>query len=85
LGWKFTDPTNPMRNIQWQTRGWPNASDPTHAGPYIKVNGNGIPVRLPFNGGSVSWPAGSGSVGRGGPGGGSPGSGISPEPELDEE
>jgi hypothetical protein len=48
-GTKYSNPGRPGEQIIIEP-GWPNATDPTHAGPYVKVSQNGNVIRIPLKG-----------------------------------
>jgi hypothetical protein len=50
-GERYLDPTRPGRGVYLED-GWPNATDPVHGGPYVKVvtgDGRGT-FRVPLEG-----------------------------------
>jgi hypothetical protein len=48
-GTKYSNPGRPGEQIIVEP-GWPNATDPTHAGPYIKVSTGNDVIRIPLKG-----------------------------------
>jgi hypothetical protein len=48
-GTKFVNPSENGEHILFE-KGWPEATDPLHAGPYMKVSRNGIKTRIPLAG-----------------------------------
>lgn len=48
-GTKYSNPGRPGDQIIIEP-GWPNATDPTHAGPYVKVSKGGKVIRIPLLG-----------------------------------
>jgi hypothetical protein len=48
-GTKYSNPGRPGEQIIIEP-GWPNATDPTHAGPYVKVSTGGKVIRIPLKG-----------------------------------
>jgi hypothetical protein len=48
-GTKYSNPGRPGEQIIIEP-GWPNATDPTHAGPYVKVSSGGNVIRIPLKG-----------------------------------
>jgi RHS repeat-associated protein len=49
-GVRYINPDKPGQAIFFE-QGWPNATDPLHSGPYLKVSaGTGEPVRIPLAG-----------------------------------
>jgi hypothetical protein len=51
-GIKYVNPHKKGEQILLE-RGWPNATDPLHSGPYVKTSRNGTVVRIPLEGNPV--------------------------------
>jgi len=48
-GVRFINPDRPGEAIMIE-RGWPNATDPLHAGPHVTISKDGKIIRIPLEG-----------------------------------
>ena len=48
-GVRFLNPDRPGEAIMIEL-GWPNAKDPLHAGPYVRISRDGKIIRIPLEG-----------------------------------